>query len=315
MSQSYFKGAALCLTATTVWGGMFPVMSTALSHVDPFTFTSIRYAIAGLMFIILAVLIEGQSGIELRGQRIGLAWLFGTAGFAVFNFLIFFGQQLAGKDGALTASVMFATMPMLGLLMNWYVTKTAPSPYSFFFIFMSFVGVVFVVSKGNIAAIIDSPQNYIADGIMLFAALCWVIYTVGGTFFPAWSSYKYTAVTTVLGLLSAIVINVVLFASGAIPFPSHDDFGDILPQMAYMSLVAGVIGVLSWNLGNKIITPANGVLFMNAEPITTFIISAIQGNIPDKMQIVGASLTCTALVLNSAYLRLRAATASIRSAG
>ncbi len=174
-----------------------------------------------------------------------------TAGFAVFNFLIFFGQQLAGKDGTLTASVMVATMPMLGLLVNWFVTKTAPSPYSFLFILMSFIGVVLVVSKGNIAAMIDSPQNYIADGIMLFAALCWVVYTIGGTFFPAWSSYKYTAVTTVLGLSSAIVINGALFASGAIPLPSHTDVGHVLPQMAYMSLVAGVIGVLSWNLGNR----------------------------------------------------------------
>ena len=66
-----------------------------------------------------------------------------------------------------------------------------------------------------------------------------------------------------LGLVSVYAINVVLIELRYIPVPSSGQAWTILPQFLYVSLVAGAIGVLSWNMGNKIITPVNGVLFMN----------------------------------------------------
>ncbi|WP_269975583.1 hypothetical protein [Dickeya lacustris] len=57
-----------------------------------------------------------------------------TLGFAGFGFLVFLGQHLAGPSGALTASIMMATMPMLGLLTIWALKKTAlmPAPSALF---------------------------------------------------------------------------------------------------------------------------------------------------------------------------------------
>jgi len=59
-------------------------------------------------------------------------------------------------------------------------------------------------------------------------------------------------------------------------------------------------------MGNKILTPLNGVLFMDILPVTTFIVSALGGLIPTSMQIAGAGMTGTALILNNLYLRRRA---------
>ena len=106
--QHYSRGVLFCLIATISWGAMFPVMNSALQHIDPFTFTSLRYSIAGLVFLALLVWREGAAALNLKGERIGLAWFFGTAGFAGFGFLVFLGQQMAGKEGALTASITMA---------------------------------------------------------------------------------------------------------------------------------------------------------------------------------------------------------------
>jgi hypothetical protein len=73
-----------------------------------------------------------------------------------------------------------------------------------------------------------------------------------------------------------------------------------------MGLGAGFIGILSWNLGNRILTPLNGVLFMDVVPLTTFIVSALAGVIATPVQIAGACMTGAALVLNNLYLRRRA---------
>jgi drug/metabolite transporter (DMT)-like permease len=126
MNTSYTKGVLCCLAATLSWGAMFPVMTGALTRVDPFTLTSLRYSLAGAAFVLLVFAREGRAGLSLRGERAWLVWLLGSAGFGGFGFLVFLGQQLAGPDGALTASIMMATMPMLGILVNWALRKAAP---------------------------------------------------------------------------------------------------------------------------------------------------------------------------------------------
>lgn len=41
----YIKGIFYCLVATISWGGMFPVMGDALTRMDTFSFTTLRYAL------------------------------------------------------------------------------------------------------------------------------------------------------------------------------------------------------------------------------------------------------------------------------
>ncbi|MDH6578723.1 DMT family transporter [Kitasatospora sp. MAP5-34] len=308
--KNYVRGVLLCLTATLSWGAMFPIMDVTLKHIDPFTFTCMRYGIAGLIFLAVLFFREGRSALNLKGERVGLAWLFGTAGFAGFQFLVFYGQDLIGKQGALIASIMMATMPMMGFLVNWVLRKVVPPKWSFAFIGLSFVGILLVVTKGDLSSLVNQPQNFGADALLLFAALCWVIYTSGATYFPKWSPIKYTTITTGLGLASAVVITAVILAVGGEPVPTGSAIVTILPELAYMSIVAGFVGVLAWNIGNKNLGPLNGVLFMDVVPVTAFTISALTGVIPAAMQIVGALFTASALVLNNLYLRRRAAAAA-----
>jgi hypothetical protein len=54
------------------------------------------------------------------------------------------------------------------------------------------------------------------------------------------------------------------------------------------------------------LTPLNGVPFMDVLPVTTFVVSVISGLIPTHMQIAGACMTGSALILNNLYLRQRA---------
>ncbi len=81
-----------------------------------------------------------------------------------------------------------------------------------------------------------------------------------------------------------------------------------------MAFGAGVLGVLRWNLGNSILTPLNGLLFMDVVPVTAFAISASQGTVTTHLQLLGASLTAAALIMNNVYMRHRLAAAARASA-
>jgi drug/metabolite transporter (DMT)-like permease len=157
-------------------------MSSALTRVDPFTLTSLRYGIAGAAFLVLLRAKEGPAGMSMRGQRTWLAWLLGSAGFGGFGFLVFLGQQLASSNGALTASIMMATMPMLGILVNWALRKAVPPAWSVAFMALSFCGVVTVITKGDLGGLMREPGNYSAYLLIILGALCWVIYTVGASY-------------------------------------------------------------------------------------------------------------------------------------
>jgi hypothetical protein len=88
--------------------------------------------------------------------------------------------------------------------------------------------------------------------------------------------------------------------------PSETALVSIVPDLLYMGTFAGVFSILFWNIGNRILSPLNGVLFMDILPMTTFTVSALTGLIPARMQIAGACMTGTALILNNLYLRRRA---------
>jgi drug/metabolite transporter (DMT)-like permease len=136
--------------------------------------------------------------------------------------------------------------------------------------------------------------------------ICWLIYTFGAARFTKWSILKYTTMTMWLGLPTILAINFILIIAGIVPVPSAAELAAITPHLLYMSLIASFVGVLCWNLGNKILTPLNGVLFMDVVPITAFTVSSIAGVIPTHVQIAGACITGAALVLNNVYLRFRA---------
>ncbi|WP_206956268.1 DMT family transporter [Trinickia acidisoli] len=305
-SARYWKGVASCLIATILMGAMFPIMTDALTHVDPFTFTSLRYLIAGTGFLILLRHREGPRALRADGESLPIAWLLGSIGFCGFGSFVFLGQQLAGPQGALDASIMMATQPMMGLLVNALVRRTAPPLPSLAFVAISFIGVSLVITRGDLLTALHEPQHYAASALIVLGALCWVVYTFGSARFTRWSPLKYTTMTTWLGLTTIVGVNLMLIAVHAVSAPTVSTLRVIAPHLIYMGPIAGFAAILCWISGNRILGPMNGVLFMDVVPITAFVVSALTGIIPAPVQIVGATLTGSALLLNNVYLRQRA---------
>jgi drug/metabolite transporter (DMT)-like permease len=205
-------------------------------------------------------------------------------------------------QGALTASIIMATMPMISLIINRLIKKARVSGISFIFMLLSFIGVSLVITKGNFSSV---SVNYFANFLMLLGAISWVIYTIGATYFPTFSAIKYTTLSTLYGLITIYIVTFYLIFNHVITMPTFKQIIDVWPELIFTGLIDGFVGVLAWNTGNKIITPINGILFINAVPLTAFIIIAIQGNQILMIQILGALLTICALVSNNLYQRRR----------
>ncbi|WP_156924535.1 DMT family transporter [Derxia gummosa] len=314
MPASHALGVIACLVATLSWGGMFPVMADAMRHVDPYTLTTLRYSLAGLVFAALLWWREGRAAFRLRGERWRLAWALGSAGFTGFGFLVFCGQRMLGAAGVLNASIMMATMPLMSLLVAWALWKRRPPLVSVGFVALAFAGVLLVVTRGEPARLLAADGPWLANPLLLAGALCWVGYTLGATAFAGWSPLRYTALTTLLGTTTLIAAELLLIATGAIARPRLAALGETLPHLGYVTLLGGVVAVLAWNTGLAVISPLNGVLFINLVPVTAFTVSTLMGVPPAPAQVAGAALTMAALVANNLAQR-RMAWAAARRAG
>ncbi|GDZ84234.1 transporter [Leuconostoc citreum] len=305
MSKKYFSGLVLCLVAVFSWGGMFPIMAPALKIMDPFYFTLFRYGSVAIIFSIILLIIEGPKAFKPEGQALRL-WIFGTSAFAGFSFLVFLGQQIAGSSGAIIASIMMAIQPLLGVLVGWVYRGVKPTIASLIAMVIAAVGVFMGGTKGHPATLLAGHNTIWAVILLLLGALCWVIYTAGGSDFPKWSILRYSTLTSIYGVLSVIVLLFIATSADWLRFPNMNQITGVSGALVYMITLAGVIAVFAWNMGNRIIGSINGILFMNLVPITAFVISIINGYQVSAFELVGCLITICALIGNNIYNRIKA---------
>ena len=290
-------GAALLLTATIAWGGMFPIADRALHHVDSFWLTAIRYTGATLIFVALLVLAEGRAALSYAG-RFGRVFVLGTAGFAGFNLLSYAGLEHTRPQ---SASLIVAMMPLVTVLVVWARTKVAPAPAQLGFVALALFGVALVISRGHVSDLVSGGIG--GDALVLAGATLFVLYTMGAASFADWSPLRYTALSAVGGTVSILAITFASTAFGWISAPSGHDLSVTAPAMVYVILAAAVVAVLSWNSGIRLLGPQDGTLFLNVVPITTFTIAIIRGYQPVGAELIGAGITISALVAANIYAR------------
>jgi drug/metabolite transporter (DMT)-like permease len=87
--------------------------------------------------------------------------------------------------------------------------------------------------------------------------------------------------------------------TGYVSTPSIADVESVGWQLAYIIGIASVLGVLSWNAGNKLVGVTNGVLFINFVPVTVFAIRIAEGHRFQPIEFVGAALVIGALIANN----------------
>ncbi len=301
--KEILAGSLLCLVAVTSWGGMFHLMEHALTFVDPFYITSIRYLVAALLFLGILVWLEGPASLKLDGRGVSL-WLLGTAGFGGFGFLVFLGQQkISGHSGAVTASVIMATMPLMTAILLWVTSGRRPALYTVVSLLVALGGVLLVITQGHLTHLKSLEKSILADATIVLGAMCWVLYTWGGNRFPGWSALRYTALSCALG--TASILGITLFATtiGYLNVPTPDHLFSILWEMIYMILIAGIAGVFAWNRGTRILGPLNGVLFINLVPVTTLFLAVVSGEKVVPGEFLGALLVIGALFLNNLFQR------------
>ena len=303
-ATSSVRGVGLLLVAAVGWGGLFPVAMVTLPVLDPFHMTAIRYGITAIVFAALLALVEGPQSLRLEGRGVRAATL-GTSGFAGLGMLVFVGLQYSRPEHG---AIIMATQPLIAAVVAWLIRGARPARSTLALLGVALLGVLLVVTKGHIAGLFAGGTGF-GDLLMFLGAVSWVIYSLGVSDFPSWSPLRYTAITCLLSLPAIFGVTAIATLTGYVSTPSVADVESVGWQLAYIIGIASVLGVLSWNAGNKLVGVTNGVLFINFVPVTVFAIRIAQGHRFQAIEFVGAALVIGALIANNVTTRQAAAPA------
>src|SRR5712691_2692890 len=291
-------GAAFATATAVAWGGQFVVGKSALGSVNAFPLSTIRYAVAALLWLVVLAAVEGRRSLRLEGRGRRLFWL-GSLGFAGFNLLAYTGLEHARPQ---SASLIVALAPLLTALVLWRRSRVRPSAPTFVLLGVALTGVALVISGGHPSSIVNGSIGW-GDGLVLAGVFSFVLYGLGAAQFTDFSPLRYTTLTAALGWLTIAAATAVALGLGLVSSPSAHQLWSVTPQIAYLAIPGAVVAVLTWNAAIGLLGPQNAVLFGNLIPVTTFAIEIVRGYRPGAAELAGAVLTISALVANNLLAR------------
>ncbi len=159
--------------AVVVWGGSFVATKIALQEVSPATVVWLRFAI-GVIILGFAALARRQLTWPGRGNLAYFA-LLGFIGIAFHQWLQSTGLKTAQ---ATTTAWIVATTPIFIALLGWLVLRERLRRIQVAGIFLAVIGVLLVVTNGDLAAL--SAGNFGAPGdfLILLSAPNWAVFSI-----------------------------------------------------------------------------------------------------------------------------------------
>jgi drug/metabolite transporter (DMT)-like permease len=292
------RGVALLSVTVLVWGATFPIGKDAVTRLDPYWLGALRYAVVAPLFVALLWAVEGRQALRYEG-KLGLAALVGCVGFGGFNLFTFGGMQYTA---AAHAAIIMALQAPLTAIVHWLWRGVRPARPTIAFMTLALLGVLLVITKGDVAAAIAGGSMY-GDALVFLGASSWVAYILGVVKFSGWSALRYTTLTCAPGAVALLAAAIGATALGVVAMPSVATVGPVGWQLAFLTFLTAFVGVLFWNNGIRLIGPLNAVLFGNLVPVITFAIRIAQGHRFSPIEITGATLVVCALAANNIYIR------------
>ena len=274
-----------------IWGAMFAVAASAMTHLDSYHLTLARYGVASLIFAALLGWREGRSAFRLEGRGLRL-FVLGTFGFAGFNLLAYLALS---RMSPASASLIVATSPIVAALVGWAQTRVRPPGFVFMAGAGAVLGVAIVLGHGNPLDVVKGTAG-LGSLFVLAGVTCFVIYTRGAMEFVGWSPLRYTTLTAIGGTVSILLATEIAESTGSISVPGLHDYLAVWPQMTYVILLAAVVAVLSWNGAVARIGVLQTSVFITLVPVTAFVVDAFRGAPVRPGDLVGIAIVLASLV-------------------
>jgi len=161
------------LFAVVVWGASFIATKIAVGQISPISVVWIRFAI-GIPILFAAVLMRKQFAFP-KGNEWLYFTLLGFLGIAFHQWLQSNGLQ---PSEATTTAWIVATTPAFLSILGWLVLKEKLTLIQTSGIMLAMVGVIVVVSKGDLTSLSIGKFGAPGDVLILISSVNWAVFSI-----------------------------------------------------------------------------------------------------------------------------------------
>jgi drug/metabolite transporter (DMT)-like permease len=251
--------------AATVWGASFIATKVALKDVSPITIVWMRFAM-GVVILGVAVALRKQFAMPKKNE-----WGY----FALLGFLgITFHQWLQSNglktSEASTTAWIVATTPVFMALLGWLILKERLNGIKTIGILLAFVGVLLVVSDGNLASISIGKFGAPGDMLILISSLNWAIFSALSR--RGLKTYSASLMIFFVMLLGWIFTSVLFIGGGnyvEIPALSFNGWLGV----TFLGVFCSGLAYIAWYDALQALSTANTGVFLYIEPLIAMVVA------------------------------------------
>lgn len=255
------------LFAVVVWGASFIATKIGVKEVTPITIVWLRFGM-GVMILGIAVAARKEFAWPAKNE-----WAY----FALLGFLGITLHQWLQSTGLVTAQAsttawIVATTPIFMALLGWLVLKEKLTWGQSAGIALAALGVLLVVSKGDLRGISDGNFGTPGDFLILVSAPNWAIFSTlsrrGLQKHPAARMMFY--VMTFGWLFSSVAF----FAGGNLSEISKLSFNGWV-GVAFLGIFCSGLAYIAWYDGLQAIAASQVGAFLYLEPLVAVVVAAV----------------------------------------
>ena len=276
--------------AVIVWGGSFIATKIALQDVSPATIVWVRFAM-GVVILGAAVAARKQFSFPNRSEW-GYFALLGFLGIAFHQWLQ--SNGLITSEASTTAWIVAST-PIFMALLGWLILKEGLNLPKTGGILLAALGVLLVVSDGDLSAVSIGEFGAPGDALILISSVNWAVFSI----LSRRGLRKYPAAGMMLWvmLFGWLFSSALFFVKAGLPELAQLTVNGWL-AVAFLGIFCSGLAYMAWYDALQALPAAQTGAFLYIEPLVTIIVAAVVLAEP----ITGASLFGGGIILFGVYV-------------
>jgi drug/metabolite transporter (DMT)-like permease len=245
--------------AVIAWGTSFIATKLVLRDLTPVTVVWLRFAI-GVIILGIATLIRRQFSFPKRGE---LAY-FALLGFLGISFHQWLQSTALVTAQASTTAWIVATTPVFIAILSWIFLREKISRLQVFGIFLATIGVLLVVSKGNISTLFNGHFGESGDILIMVSAVNWAVFSILSR--RGLQKHQATQMMFFVMLIGWLFTSIFFFTSGNIQDIINISLTSLI-GIGFLGIFCSGLAYIAWYDGLQAIPASQVGAFLYIEPL------------------------------------------------
>jgi len=255
------------LFAVIVWGASFIATKIAVGEISPIAVVWLRFAM-GIPILLLAVILRKQFAFPKGNEW----WYFAMLGFLGISFHQWLQSNGLKTAQATTTAWIVSTSPAFIAILGWMVLKEKLNFMQSSGIVLAMIGVLAVVSKGDLSTIAVGSFGSYGDFLILISAVNWAVFSILSR--RGLKNHPSTRMTFWVMTIGWLITSVAFLANKSYTdIPLLDTRGWI--AMIFLGIFTTGFAYIAWFDALAQLPAAQTGAFLFVEPLTSMVVAAI----------------------------------------